>query len=66
VILAVSACLLAVTSSTDPAAATAGLRQGLSFDLVMLDAHLQYPGGGARELLEFAIREPRLCIYGNG
>jgi hypothetical protein len=57
--------LLAVTSSSDPAAAMAGLRQGLSFDLVMLDTHSQYPGGGERELLEFAIREPHLCIYGN-
>jgi hypothetical protein len=61
--------LLAVTGSTNPAAAMAGLRQdGLqvfSSDVVMVDRTSEYPGGprAAEKLLEFAIREPLLCAY---
>jgi hypothetical protein len=65
--------LLAVTSSTDPAAAMAGLRQdgkqGFSFDVVIVGTCLEYPGGArlaaTNKLLEFAAREPLLCAYGN-
>ncbi|CAM0953695.1 unnamed protein product [Alopecurus aequalis] len=60
----------AVTSSTDPAVAMAGLRlqegspQGFSFDVVMVDTSSQYPGGGAAlQLFEFAVRQPQLCAY---
>jgi hypothetical protein len=63
---------LAVTSSTDPAAATAWLRQdglqSFNFDGVMVDTHSEYPGGAraaANKLFEFALREPLLCAYGN-
>ena len=68
------ACLFAVTSSTDPAAAMEGLRlqlqggQGFSFHVVMVDMLSEYPGGAravALELFEFALREPQLCAYGN-
>jgi hypothetical protein len=64
--------LLAVTSSTDPAVAMAGLRQdgkqGFSFDVVIVGTCLGYPGGArlaANKLLEFAVSEPLLCAYGN-
>ncbi|KAM0923885.1 hypothetical protein ACQ4PT_005288 [Festuca glaucescens] len=59
-----------VTSSTDPAAAMAGLRQdgqqGFSFDVVIVGTCSEY-GDGARlaanKLLGFAVREPLLCGY---
>ncbi|KAM0900437.1 hypothetical protein ACQ4PT_020647 [Festuca glaucescens] len=57
-----------VTSSTDPAAAMAGLRQdgpqSFNFDLVMVDTEI--PGGAraaTNKLFEFAVREPLLCAY---
>jgi hypothetical protein len=63
---------LAVTSSTDPAAAMAGLRQdglqSFNFDAVMVDADSKYPGrarAALNKLFEFAVREPLICAYGN-
>ncbi|XP_071681016.1 two-component response regulator ORR22 [Lolium perenne] len=60
-----------VTSSTDPAAAMAGLRQdglqSFNFDAVMVDADSKYPGrarAALNKLFEFAVREPLICAYG--